>query len=677
MRNLFTRTLTFIFLTFCVACAEEEEPEIFSLTTEIEPNKSGTVSPSGGEYEDGEFIELTAEPFDGYSFKEWGGDFSGNANPFSLKVTSDLNITAVFEKFDDDKDGIFNDKDECPDTPLGESVDDKGCSDSELDADGDGISNDLDECNETPAGETVDEDGCSLSQKDSDGDGVNDNLDRCPETVQGATVTENGCLEGMLDSDSDGVANDLDLCSETPSDEAVDSYGCSLSQKDSDEDGVSDEIDQCPDTLKGSTVSELGCSSSQQDSDNDGVNDDLDKCSETSIDEEVDDNGCSAAQKDSDSDGVNDSLDECPETPEGEVVDELGCSASQKDADNDGITDDVDECTDTLEGDTVDENGCSDNQKDSDNDGVTDDLDECPNTVGNEEVDVNGCKVIQKTYVPDDNFEQYLIDLGYDDVLDDYVETESIRNVQILNLYNVSDLTGLEAFEFLRELKISNVTLPEFKDSSFKISQNKNLKKLIIYYVAFSKLTIENTSLESITLNLSGHETTDVIVANNPNLQYLFMIDGGVKSFEISNNPKLEGLLYFEDVSISNLTISNQPNIESFFCNTCGVNNIVMTNNLNLKDFSLDMNTGNLRTLKMRGNPRFVYLPATLYNNLEVLNIQDGFFSSMDLSANINLTELDIRNNPLTCIKVNQDQLDNIPSTWIKDDEAIYSTDCD
>ena len=30
-------------------------------------------------------------------------------------------------------------------------------------------------------------------------------------------------------------------------------------------------------------------------------------------------------------------------------------------------------------------------------------------------------EIIEKTYVPDDNFEQALIDLGYDDELDDYV----------------------------------------------------------------------------------------------------------------------------------------------------------------------------------------------------------------------------------------------------------------
>ena len=52
------------------------------------------------------------------------------------------------------------------------------------------------------------------------------------------------------------------------------------------------------------------------------------------------------------------------------------------------------------------------------------------------------------TYVPDDNFEQGLIDLGYDDVLDDYVLTDNIDGVTSLNLQNrgISDATGLEDF---------------------------------------------------------------------------------------------------------------------------------------------------------------------------------------------------------------------------------------
>ena len=37
------------------------------------------------------------------------------------------------------------------------------------------------------------------------------------------------------------------------------------------------------------------------------------------------------------------------------------------------------------------------------------------------------------TNIPDDNFEQALIDLGYDDVLDDYVYTENISGLENLN----------------------------------------------------------------------------------------------------------------------------------------------------------------------------------------------------------------------------------------------------
>ena len=40
----------------------------------------------------------------------------------------------------------------------------------------------------------------------------------------------------------------------------------------------------------------------------------------------------------------------------------------------------------------------------------------------------------QTTYVPDDNFEQALIDLGYDDTLDDYVLTANISVVTSMNV---------------------------------------------------------------------------------------------------------------------------------------------------------------------------------------------------------------------------------------------------
>ena len=37
----------------------------------------------------------------------------------------------------------------------------------------------------------------------------------------------------------------------------------------------------------------------------------------------------------------------------------------------------------------------------------------------------------QNTYVPDDNFEQAIIDLGYDDTLDDFVLTQNITGERL------------------------------------------------------------------------------------------------------------------------------------------------------------------------------------------------------------------------------------------------------
>ena len=60
----------------------------------------------------------------------------------------------------------------------------------------------------------------------------------------------------------------------------------------------------------------------------------------------------------------------------------------------------------------------------------------------------------QNTYIPDDNFEQALIDQGYDDVLDDYVLTSNISNVNeiYIDYLDIYDLTGIEDFVALEIL---------------------------------------------------------------------------------------------------------------------------------------------------------------------------------------------------------------------------------
>lgn len=121
---------------------------------------------------------------------------------------------------DSDNDGVADADDQCPNTPVGATVDAAGCA---LDSDADGVADYLDKCPDTPAGVKVDENGCPI---DSDGDGVADYLDKCPDTPEGVKVDAAGCA---LDSDGDGVADYMDKCPDTPVGFRVDAEGCPLS----------------------------------------------------------------------------------------------------------------------------------------------------------------------------------------------------------------------------------------------------------------------------------------------------------------------------------------------------------------------------------------------------------------------------------------------------------------
>ena len=96
------------------------------------------------------------------------------------------------------------------------------CKGEELDSDGDGVPDSIDECPNTPIGVEVDEKGCPI---DSDGDGVPDYLDKCPNTPKGCKVDKNGC---PIDSDRDGVPDCLDKCPNTPRNTKVDKNGCPI-----------------------------------------------------------------------------------------------------------------------------------------------------------------------------------------------------------------------------------------------------------------------------------------------------------------------------------------------------------------------------------------------------------------------------------------------------------------
>lgn len=105
--------------------------------------------------------------------------------------------------------------------------------------------------------------------------------------------------------------------------------------------------------------------------------------------------------------------------------------------------------------------------------------------------------------VNDTNFEQKLVNLGHDDVVDGKIWAENIYDVESLDLSNenISDLTGIEGFRVLKTLDISN-------NSISNLSLDKNL--------ALENLNAAHNNLTQ--LDLSGHQSIKKIVVNDNNL---------------------------------------------------------------------------------------------------------------------------------------------------------------
>lgn len=169
----------------------------------------------------------------------------GNLNDILFTTMAGVSYS-FFTSGDTDEDGVLDEYDMCPETPLNVEVDEFGCA---IDTDNDGVADYKDECPNTPANVEVNEKGCAL---DSDMDGVPNYLDKCPNTEAGLQVDKNGCP----DTDNDGVADNLDKCPDTPKGAEVNDEGCPI---DSDNDGVPNYLDECENTPAGKQVDEKGC----------------------------------------------------------------------------------------------------------------------------------------------------------------------------------------------------------------------------------------------------------------------------------------------------------------------------------------------------------------------------------------------------------------------------------
>jgi LruC domain-containing protein len=178
------------------------------------------------------------------------------------------------------------------------------------------------------------------------------------------------------------------------------------------------------------------------------------------------------------------------------------------------------------------------------------------------------------TPIPDPNFEQALIDLGLDDVMDGQVLKASIENVTSLQIENkdIADLTGIEAFTLLEELIASNNPL-----GVIDISMNQKLRNVILYNCELTSINVANNP-ELWSLGCAANLLTEIDVTNNLLLEGLSAHHNQLMHIDLSNNAILKGL-QIHDNKFTEIDLSHNPMLS-----TLSLHYNPLLNSLNLKN---------------------------------------------------------------------------------------------
>ena len=144
------------------------------------------------------------------------------------------------------------------------------------------------------------------------------------------------------------------------------------------------------------------------------------------------------------------------------------------------------------------------------------------NVLGVIKFDVSGTKdpLFQagKVSIPDTNFEQALIDSGYDDALDTYIDFLTVLDITQLDLSNrsISDFSGLEYFTNLEDLNLGGNGISQIP---------------LVNFTKLSTLNLSGNSFNQLDLSLNS-QLGSLNISGNPNLTCV-----RVESSLISNIP--------------------------------------------------------------------------------------------------------------------------------------------
>jgi len=255
-----------------------------------------------------------------------------------------------------------------------------------------------------------------------------------------------------------------------------------------------------------------------------------------------------------------------------------------------------------------------------------------------------------ETYVPDNNFENYLethdasgtvvalgdpTSMGNGIANDDYVTTASINTVTNLDVQSLGifDLTGIEDFVLLENLNVGYNNL-----TTIDVSNNVNLKVLQVYFNNLNAIDVSNLPLLQI-FHCAANNIASLDVSNNPLLALFRCQANNLTSLDVSQNPQLYQL-YVNQNNLTSLNVKNG--------NNTNITGFIATSNPNLLCIEVDdpiYSTTNWTQIDPASSfsndcPSLCSYPTNLsaiptVNNVTLSWQENGFASTWDLKIGL------------------------------------------
>ena len=274
----------------------------------------------------------------------------------------------------------------------------------------------------------------------------------------------------------------------------------------------------------------------------------------------------------------------------------------------------------------------------------------------------------QITFIPDSIFEEHLINLGYDNLHNGRVLTDSVSSIDTLIIsgytnFEISDLSGIEDFYNLQYLDCSKNNI-----DTLNVNTNTTLKYLNCSDASMSELIIDNLhSLNA--LDFSFNNLTNVNLSGNPGLTELVCYRNELTSLNLSNNTFLAEISCGEN-QISSLDLS-MVDLEILQCQYNPITNIDLSGNYSLKHLTCHDNL--LQQIDLSDNVNLEWLSI---GNTELMPpTANNDLTALDLSNNCNITNFYCSGNlNLICIQI---CTSSDTSNWASlDSQMYYSLDC-